>query len=233
MTPAAHRPARVAGPWLALLAVALLAATGAHAGVSSDSALARTGGSCASQGSLTLLQTRSLRVYSKRGVKAACHLASGRRTVFDNRPSPCFPEICFMRQLRTAGVMVAYDLGNDGRRGSEYRLRVLNARTGRIVRSVAQGDGTAALPRREATLVALRVRSNGSIVWISDVRTEFASTMPEAQTYEVRRADTGVRDRGANELLDSSPDIDPNSLALDGANARWTRAGEPVSAPVR
>lgn len=136
-----------------------------------------------------------------------------------------------MRQLRTAGVMVAFDIGNGGRRGSEYRLRVLNARTGRIVRSVAQGDGRADSPRRMATLVALQVRSNGSIVWISDVRTEFAST--EAQTYEVRRADTGVRDRGANELLDSSPDIDPNALALDGTNARWTRAGEPRSAPVR
>ena len=216
-------------PILLTLVAVISAVDAGHA----DFAQARTTESCASSGSTTLVQTRSLRLYSQRGgVKVACHLASGRRTVFDNRLRPCFPEICFMRQLRTAGVMVAFDIGNSGRRGSEYRLRVLNARTGRIVRSVAQGDGAAALPRRKATLVALQVRSNGSIVWISDVRTETAS-MPEAQTYEVRRADTGVRDRGANELLDSSPEIDPNSLALDGANARWTRAGEPRSAPVR
>jgi hypothetical protein len=229
MTPAAHRPAGASGAaWLALLAVALLAATGAHAGVSPDSALARTGRPCASPGSTTLVQTRSVRVYSKRGVKVACHMGSSRRTAFANSPRDC-PNICFMKQLRTAGVMVAYDLGSTGRKGTSYNLRALNTRTGRFVRDLFQGESVDALPRLEETLAALQVRSNGSIVWISDVRVGGRST---PQTYEVRRADTGV-ERGAIDLLDSSPDIDPNSLALDGANAHWTRAGEPRSAPVR
>jgi hypothetical protein len=37
-------------------------------------------------------------------------------------------------------------------------------------------------------------------------------------------------DTGGDVLLDSSPDIDPESLALDGSVLAWTRAGETQSA---
>jgi hypothetical protein len=140
-------------------------------------------------------------------------------------------ERCYTKRLRTAGVMVAYDLGSLGKRGVFYSLRVLNAKTGRVFRDIFQSEFFVRYPRREATLVDLQVRANGSVVWISDVRVVDESNQV-TQTYEVRRADT-VGGGAANVLLDSSPEIDPNSLTLDGLAAHWVRAGEPISAPVR
>jgi len=150
--------------------------------------------------------------------------------VFTDPVSVC--DACLTNRIRTAATMVAYDLSYTGRRGVFYNLQVLNAKTGRIIRDIFQGEFSSNIGiRREARLADLEVRANGSIVWISDVR-EYDALNRFVQTYEVRRADTAAGG-STNVLLDSSPEIDPTSLTLDGLRAHWARGGERVSAPVR
>lgn len=211
--------------------LALLSSVWFISGANADAAQARAAQSCGSRGSATVLQTPSLRIYSKRGVKVACHKRSGRRTVFTDPVGICDGS-CFTDRLRTAGVMVAYDLSYVGKRGGFYNLQVLNAKSGRVIRDIFQGETvTGPSPRREARLADVQVRANGSIVWVSQVR--FYDAFERfVQTFEVRRADTAAGG-SMNVVLDSSPDIDPNSLTLDGLAAHWVRGGEPVSAPVR
>ena len=65
-------------------------------------------------------------------------------------------------------------------------------------------------------------RSHGSSTGAATERTGRAPP----KTYDVRKNDQ----TGGDALVESSPDIDPDSLGLNESTLTWTRAGEPRSA---
>jgi len=104
-------------------------------------------------------------------------------------------------------------------------LKVFDARGFRIQRDIyfetpnSAGD-------YDLDITAVVLKTNGSVAWILH-RCRFGEFGPcTTQTYDVRKSDQ----TGGDVLVESSPDIDPASLRLDGSTLTWTRSGEPRSA---
>jgi hypothetical protein len=69
------------------------------------------------------------------------------------------------------------------------------------------------------------VKSDGSLAWTWQTQRLDSGGQVTPSTVEVRRLD-----RAGQGLLDSSPDIDPFSLALAGSTLYWTHGGIAQSA---
>jgi hypothetical protein len=117
-----------------------------------------------------------------------------------------------------AGPIVAYEEsatgGRPGGRGrAEWRVAVRDLRDGKVLHRVA--TGTPVKPEAGVVgvgnVVALVVKSDGTVAWIADNygRTVGTGTLSQTPYFDVEALDTsGVR------LLASGTDIDPSSLAL-------------------
>lgn len=105
-------------------------------------------------------------------------------------------------------------------RGSRKVVFVRDLRTGRVLHEILTGTPVKPEPPTEGigTVVALVVKSDGSVAWI-------VGTDPEDGTYQVHALDaTGSR------VLATGANIDPSSLALAGSTLFWTQGGKPASA---
>jgi len=131
-------------------------------------------------------------------------------------------------QPRVAGPLVGYELATLGRNGRYGSITVLDARTGRRLRSIRQGSSDILLGNSYAEVTDLKLTRRGSVAWI--VRTGPYEGGGGPVTYEVRRA---LSARGSGSLLlDSGPDIDPASLVIRDGTVSWREDGKPVSARV-
>jgi hypothetical protein len=93
----------------------------------------------------------------------------------------------------------------------DAEVRVVDLETGRMRRS--QGAGSQASITRE-----ILVTSAGDVAWVRAFTTG---------NFEVRKLTAG-----GETLVDSSPDVEPASLAIAGSHLYWTRAGTPMTSAV-
>jgi hypothetical protein len=178
------------------------------------SAAARAG-SCERPGAKTLEAGKEVRVFYRGNLTAnrkyACFLRTGRITplgVWDAG----LDDAGIANLVAVSGSFVAYhDLECAGRDGdcAQSEVRVLNARTGRLVRSPKAGPGSAGI-------AGLVVRANGHAAYLR----EYADGIRQLHLL------TATGDR----ILDASPAIEPFSLAFAGRTLYWTRAGAAQSA---
>jgi hypothetical protein len=125
-----------------------------------------------------------------------------------------------------AATMVAYEeiAGNplpEG--GSEKRWMVLvrDLRTGRWVHRAFTGVGRQPKYEGVGPVMALVVKTDGSVAWIAEVE-----GLPERAPaeYEVH-----ALDRSGSRLLASGTDVEPHSLALKGSTLSWKQNGHQFS----
>ena len=122
-----------------------------------------------------------------------------------------------------AGAVVAYGLGESSDlpepNGSSVReIWVRNLRTGRLIHRIANG-----LPARPGHIgagvtMAIVVKTDGSVAWI--VRT--GDGLDDLQVRSV--------DKTGEHVLASSPEVEPESLALAASTVYWSEGGRPFSA---
>ena len=171
--------------------------------------------------------------YARGGRLFACHRRTRRVTDLQVMPSREIGLLRYdrARSIRVAGPFVGFSRETELRGELRGSVQVLDSRTGRYKRSVPQrlsppygsfsGPAGDFLP---ATVTDLELNGlTGAAGWIARVG------YPEFLGYEVRRADSrlGKKVRSDSTVLDSAPDIDPNSLVLTRDLLSWER-GEAV-----
>jgi hypothetical protein len=191
---------------------------------------------CRPDGSTTVAENELVRIYTldydydgyPNRIYYACRLASG--TAFRMGRDGCgdaYEGCYYIRYPVLVADRVAYVVGGASYRyenDNRFSLVVLNTTTGEDERTISDGspDGTS---DRQITDVALK--SNGSVAWILR-KEDYTPAGPPYWTtsYEVRKSNQTT----PNALIESSPDIDRDSLTLEGSTLGWTRAGEPQTA---
>jgi hypothetical protein len=190
---------------------------------------------CQPEGWETVAENVFARIYTVEGVNGgepetrffACRLDSDRSKLLGREYFP-YSGQDFVDHIVLANEKVAYVTGfQDYRYGprKQFSLRMLDMATFTIeLDRRYEVPGPSGAYDRAITAVVLK--ANGSVAWILN-RTDYGVGGPNfTQTYEVHKSDTS----GADGLIDSSPDIDPTSLALNGSVLTWTRSGETQSA---
>jgi hypothetical protein len=173
-------------------------------------------GSCASKGSRTLASSDALRAYRRSGHVYVCSRATGKRARMDFG----------RRTIRiddARGPYLAYverdpDFSNHG--GAFDWIRVIDVRRpGLVLESGAFSNASDETTVAEVGQVTLL--SGGAVAWIA------RNTAQETRPFEVlvkRPRSIGVQ------LLDSSPAIELDSLAVSRRYLYWTRSGAPQRA---
>jgi hypothetical protein len=125
------------------------------------------------------------------------------------------------------GAMLAYESSwftsypAPGAIECEADVVVKDLRTGRILHNVP--TGTSSPPSLcFGPAITLVVKSDGAVAWISK---DEEAHHPEPAPYEVH-----VVDKTGSQLLASSTEIEPYSLALGGSTLYWLQGGKPMSA---
>ena len=175
--------------------------------------------------------------YARGGRLFACHRATRRVTDLRVLPSEGVLRTDRARSIRVAGPFVGFSREISFRGTLQGSVEVLDSRTGRYKRSVPQPlspdfprSPEAVTEFLPATVTDLELSSaTGAVGWIARVG------YPQFLGYEVRRADSqlGKKIRRDSTVLDSAPDINPNSLTLAGPQLSWLRGDEVVTAPFR
>jgi hypothetical protein len=210
-----------------LAAAAVLAAGAAPAGASPRDA-------CVVAGTATLAAGALVRVYAHRGRVVACVRATGRRALLGPtlRADTCFPDLCFVSQVRVAGALVAYGSELLGRFDLIDHVIVRDVVRGRVLVEAPDAlararDGDACLDgagRLEGIgpLSDLVLRADGAVAWIA---LRLCGAGPTG-VREVHALVPGVSRR----LLGAGTAIASASLTLDGDVVRWRSGGQARSA---
>lgn len=176
------------------------------------------------RGKVLRFNVRALVFKDRAGNIYACWRRTGRRTTLF-RPLP--------RQsldgnestyLTLQGRYVGSETIVVGRRGEEYRLRIVDVRKGRNVHStvpIQQDVPAHTTDRRYGAVEELLIDRDGDAVWIArglGTARPFG-TEPRLQVYKV--------DREPLERLDDGPGVERRSLALSRSGAiYWTNSGQ-------
>jgi hypothetical protein len=132
------------------------------------------------------------------------------------------------RDFTLGGAMLAFEsywftsFPEPGAVECEQDVVVKNLRTGRVLHRVT--TGTSSPPSLcFGAVLSLLVNSEGATAWVADGR------QPETK---VRLSEVHLVDSAGSQLLASSTEIEPLSLALGGSTLYWTQGGKPASALV-
>jgi len=120
---------------------------------------------------------------------------------------------------RVAGPYAAFAVADCPGANCYSTVEVRNLRTGRRVRNLQATTNSPGAPGDTTHVRDLELKPNGSLGWLVQLSNY------TAQTVEVVAVDAGGR-----RLLDSGPDVDPESLTLDGSTLSWTKGGLTKSA---
>jgi hypothetical protein len=193
---------------VALVAVAFLVGVGA----AGSDARARTA-SCKTKGATVVANARA-RVYrvpvsktANTGYRVYACLLRPKHTVylggFDF-------EALGVMSVSLNGPSVAFEKADCDKADCRGAIKVRNLRTG-VTRQSPIPSG--------ANLADMVLASaDGSVAW---------TRKPNPDVVEVRALGAD-----GEQLLDSGPDVDPESLALAGSTVYWTKGGQPRSAPL-
>lgn len=126
-----------------------------------------------------------------------------------------------------AGSVVAYEysVGSEGYK--EWVVIVRNLRTGRVLRRVPSGPSKSPSSVGAGPVVAIVVKSDGSVAWITESKNESPSR--ENEFVASREFMVFSVDRSGTRQLAVGKNIDPSSLALVGSTLYWTQGGVPAS----
>jgi hypothetical protein len=205
-----------------LLVVAVLVAGIGGVIVAVDAAPAERR-SCAPQAARLRLASERVQVYRVRGRTYACHIKTGKRQALSDYPSSASQTVIWLSAMRLAGDLVGHGIVVS--RSEDWPgVNVRNVRTGRLVHSV---EAITALGRQDRWLRAyvtdLVLHPSGDVAWIA----QNAHVNPVR--FEVFKLDTTA----GRVLLDASPAIRPESLALSGREIYWINGDEPHSNRLR
>ena len=122
-----------------------------------------------------------------------------------------------MRAIRDR--FVGYRWASSDRNGTIVRMKVLDARAGRVVTNFSAFTG-ASIVRSQAgyRITDVVLRSSGEMAW---------AAVPPAGLGREGGPVGGAR-RSAH--VAASPDIEPGSVAMSRAYVYWRQAGSPMSA---
>ncbi|MGA9286234.1 MAG: hypothetical protein WBV85_12420 [Solirubrobacteraceae bacterium] len=127
-----------------------------------------------------------------------------------------------------AGSVVAYEysVGSEGYK--EWVVIVRNLRTGRVLRRVPSGPSKSPSSIGAGPVVAIVVKSDGSVAWMTESKNESPSR--ENEFVASREFIVFSVDKSGTHQLAVGKNIDPSSLALVGSTLYWTQGGVPASA---
>jgi hypothetical protein len=121
--------------------------------------------------------------------------------------------------IRLVRAYVAYSEFHSGREITTSEVWRLDLRTGRH-RLIWEAGSFRPPFEVSAFVTDLELRRTGGVAWVAVLHREGTPS-----NYEVWKADVAGR-----ALLDSGPEIDPDSLALSGSILYWMNAGAPRTA---
>jgi hypothetical protein len=119
---------------------------------------------------------------------------------------------------RVVAPLVAFAVANCPGASCYSTVTVRNLQDGRVVSDVP-ATMTGGAPGDGEHVTDIELKPNGSLAWLVQL------TGAARRTVEVVAVDVNGR-----RLLESSPDIDPQSLALDGSTLSWSTGGVTHSA---
>ena len=196
-------------------------------------ASAHEGDSCRPRGAKVVTAERHAALYETRGGSLVACAKWRRRPVVLERACTSPEHDCSYAQPRIAGAYVAYGTELVATCGTEWAIEVVNLRTARRERfetgeltperrqqgGLLEGGLAGGCLRGIGLPSDVEVTRGGAVAWI--VADRFSS----GGAVEVHKAD-----RGGPAVLDSGPDVAPESLALSGPTLYWTRGEAPRSA---
>lgn len=204
-----------------LLALILLSA--GFAATTPEGADAASTRPCAPRGAPLVAASGQAQVFNDRqGRLFACHRRTRKVTDLKVDPPGLTGPLRFENaySVRAAGPFVGFSRETIARDGVRGTIEVLDARTGRYKRTIPLQLNLVPGQPLSATVTDLELNGlTGAVGWIARVGyLEFLG-------YEVRRADSrlGKKVRPDSTVLDSAPDIDPNSLVLTRDLLSWMR----------
>lgn len=179
--------------------------------------------SCAPQQARVRLASERVHVYRVRGRTYACHIETGRRHALGDYPSSASQTVTWLSAIRLAGDLVGHGIVVS-REKDWPGVSVRNVRTGGLVHSV---EAVTALGRQDRWLRAyvtdLVLHPSGDVAWIAQ------NAHVDPVRFEVFKIDTSA----GRVVLDASPSIRPQSLALSGREIYWINGEEPRSSRLR
>jgi hypothetical protein len=206
-------------PWL--VAMTIVAVTTAATLTPADGAQVsrRAKRTCTPKRTVTLLATKSLRVYRTRrpGLgeqKVYGCLYRRKRRVFLGRHE-CFNQPPAVEELRAAGSLVAYAQVDCSPGGTSSDVVVRSLGSGRRLKRIPVRDFDPMHPRLNVEDLVLR--RGGAVAWIESASAESA---PPTRV-EVHKSDAD----GHNVILDSGPTLGLRSLALAADGTLYWRKG--------
>jgi hypothetical protein len=178
---------------------------------------------CRPPGSKVLKRSAAVLVVERRdATRQACYLPTRRVTRLD-RPAqdPMVPSVG-ARVREISGRFVGYVWVRFDRSGTVVRVKVVDARAGKVVTDVSAYTGSTDFHDQTGFEVTdFVLGANGDAAWA-------ARRPPRFATSEVRRAARGAR---RAERVASSPGIEPGSVAMNRRFVYWRDAGVAISAP--
>jgi hypothetical protein len=189
---------------------------------------ARTRAACSVPGSRTIKQIGQVRVFTKAGIRYACHRRVNRSFPLNRTRENISFQGAY--DFSVAGPYVGYSLSYASRTDEYARVRVIDARSGRVRRSILQR-----LRGKVVMVRDLEVGRTGAVGWIVLEATGCGSRGCLTVACAVRSADGGRRFSAV--LLDSGgcfeDGIQPESLSRQGTSLTWSKLGQTRSANLR
>ena len=175
------------------------------------------------KGVRVVVQTSDAVVFAKREFRYACIFSQGstRRLPEIDRVGNFAGNVGALFTL--SGAFVAYESFFVEEAGAERHTDVFvyNIRQGKTI--VKETATTNPQPQRDSDVRAIELKRNGSVAWIGEQGSQHPFPPP---VYEVHRVSQEPSAPG-NVVLESSPDIDPGSLALSShRRLLFWRSGE-------
>lgn len=165
-------------------------------------------------------------LFRQGGTTYGCLKSRGRRVALGSYSDASYFEKGGQRNATLGGRFVAFEDFRLGQDGSFYLVRVIDLRTGRLIKSLPTGPVS---PNNDSIKQAVglgpttrvRVRATGAVAWIA--RDPYVTPT----RYEVRRGADG-----GSVQLDEGTAIRGSSLALNGKTLTWSNGSNRRSAPL-
>jgi hypothetical protein len=180
---------------------------------------------CASHPGTTIISSAEARIFEQRRVFSWAFVPSVYGCLYSVDQRVAFGPNGFdegntgqaLTQFRLAGPYVAYACGGNWSHGCWSGVRVVDLRDGSPHRSPQMPTWAFQAPFVSGPAPAdVELKDNSSVAWI--IADLHAGGPPGAR-------EVGALDTSGQRLLDSGPNLDPQSLELNGSTLTWVNAG--------
>jgi hypothetical protein len=175
---------------------------------------------CRPTAAKTVARTATVLVVKRRdGAVQACYLPTRRVTVISTDDTPIGNYLVSTQVWEARGRYVAHHAFEEYQSEVDVWIRVLDARTGRLVVNFWEYSGTYGPEESTPPASDHALLANGTLAWIA------AARPVSSGVREVRYA--RPRDKTLTPLVASGTTIEPGSLALNNRYVYWSQDGAP------